>query len=149
MDYKNILIATDGSKIKGEVDEHAIYKAKLLDAETHIVNAIDGSRFAAVPIDGACYRIFKIILVEGDRITQDEKRLFATRGIDESKVGVTALQRHPSDEINKYADTHNVDLIIIGMPIRTGLDHLLIGSVADKVIRTSKFPVLVVRGEKC
>jgi nucleotide-binding universal stress UspA family protein len=89
------------------------------------------------------------MLVEGDKITQDAKRLFTTRGIDESNVGVTVLQGHPSDEINKYADTHNVDLIIIGTPIRTGLDHLLIGSVAEKVIRTSKFPVLVVRGEKC
>lgn len=149
MDYKKILIATDGSKIMGEVYEHAIYMAKLLDSETHIVSVIDVSRFAAVPIDGTCDRIFKIMLVEGDKITQDAKRLFATRGIDESKVGVTVLQGHPSDEINKYADTHNVDLIIIGTPIRTGLDHLLIGSVADKVIRTSKFPVLGMRGEKC
>jgi nucleotide-binding universal stress UspA family protein len=149
MDYENILIATDGSKIMGEVYEHAIYMAKSLDSETHIVNVIDVSRFAAVPIDGTCYRIFKIMLVEGDKITQDAKRLFTTRGIDESNVGVTVLQGHPSDEINKYADTHNVDLIIIGTPIRTGLDHLLIGCVADKVIRTSKFPVLGMRGEKC
>ncbi|MGB8312675.1 MAG: universal stress protein [Halobacteriota archaeon] len=149
MDYKNILIATDGSKIMDEVYEHAIYVAKLLDAKTHIVNVIDVSSFAAVPIDGTWDRIFKIMLFEGDKITQDAKRLFATRGINESKVGVTVLQGRPSDEINKYADTHNVDLIIIGTPVRTGLDRLLIGSVADKVIRMSKVPVLVVRGEKC
>jgi len=59
------------------------------------------------------------------------------------------FQGHPSDEMNNYADTHNVDLIIIGTPVRTGLDRLLIGSVADKVIRMSTVPVLVVRGEKC
>jgi hypothetical protein len=41
---------------------------------------------------------FKIMLAEGDKITQKKKRLFATRGIDESKVGVTVLQGHPSDD---------------------------------------------------
>jgi nucleotide-binding universal stress UspA family protein len=149
MHYKNILIATDSSKIKDDVYEHAIYLAKLLDAKAHIITIMDVSSFAAIPIDGTWDRIFKIMLVEGDKITQDAKRLFATRGIDESKVGVSVLQGHPSDETNKYADTHNVDLIIIGAPIRTGLARLLIGSVADKVIRMSKVPVLGVRGEKC
>lgn len=94
-------------------------------------------------------RIFKIMLVEGDKITQNAKRLFTTRSIDESKVGVTVLQGHPSDEINKYANTHNVDLIIIGGPYKNWINRLLIGSVADKVIRMIKVPVLVVRGEKC
>jgi len=153
MDYKNILIATDGSKMMDEVYEHAIYLAKLLakllDAKTHIVNVIDVSSLAVVPIDRTLGRIFNIMLVERDKITQKAKRLFETRGIDESKVGVTVLQGHPSDEMNNYADTHNVDLIIIGTPVRTGLDRLLIGSVADKVIRMSTVPVLVVRGEKC
>ncbi|HYA82398.1 MAG TPA: universal stress protein [Candidatus Bathyarchaeia archaeon] len=89
------------------------------------------------------------MLAEGDEITQDAKRLLAIKGVDESKIGVKVLQGHPSDEINKYTDTRSVDLIIIGTPVRTGLDRLLIGDVADRAIRMSKVPVLVVRGEKC
>jgi nucleotide-binding universal stress UspA family protein len=57
MDYKNILIATDGSKMVDEASEHAIYVAKLLDAKKHIVNVIDVSS-VAVGIDGTWDRIF-------------------------------------------------------------------------------------------
>jgi len=52
---------------------------------------------------------------------------------------------HPDVEIGKYADDTEADLLVIGTHGRTGLAHLLIGSVAEKVVRTSKVPVLVVR----
>ena len=47
-------------------------------------------------------------------------------------------------EIIKYADEHDIDMIVIGTHGRTGLSHLLIGSVAEKLIRIAKCPVLSV-----
>lgn len=50
----------------------------------------------------------------------------------------------PHDEITKLADEAKCDLIIMGTHGRTGLAHLLVGSVAERVVRTSKVPVLTV-----
>ena len=47
-------------------------------------------------------------------------------------------------EINKYAEEKNIDLIVIATHGRTGLLHTLLGSVAEKVIRYAKRPVLVI-----
>jgi nucleotide-binding universal stress UspA family protein len=57
------------------------------------------------------------------------------------------LEGNPSHEIIEFADNNNIDLIIMGTLGKTGFDRFLLGSVAEKVTRNSKVPVLVVRGE--
>ena len=54
---------------------------------------------------------------------------------------------HPSNEIITFAENNNADLIVIGTLGKTGLDRFLMGSVAEKVIRGSKVPVMVVRAD--
>jgi nucleotide-binding universal stress UspA family protein len=51
----------------------------------------------------------------------------------------------PVDEIVRYADARDVDLIIMGTHGRSGMAHLLMGSVAEQVVRTAPCPVLLVR----
>lgn len=51
----------------------------------------------------------------------------------------------PCVDIVKYADKMKADLIVIGTHGRTGLKHMLIGSVAERVVRTASCPVLTVR----
>jgi nucleotide-binding universal stress UspA family protein len=56
----------------------------------------------------------------------------------------------PYESVLDYADEHDIDIIVMGTHGRTGLDHHLLGSVTEKVVRTSDVPVLTVRasGEK-
>jgi len=54
----------------------------------------------------------------------------------------------PFEEIIKQSENHLADLIVIGTHGRTGLDHVLFGSTAEKVVRKSKLPVLTVRLEE-
>lgn len=49
-------------------------------------------------------------------------------------------------EILEYANHHVIDLIVLATHGRTGLKHLLMGSVAENVVRSAKCPVLTVRG---
>lgn len=49
------------------------------------------------------------------------------------------------DEIIRVADEKNIDIIVVGTQGRTGLAHLLLGSVAERVVRIARCPVLVVR----
>lgn len=51
----------------------------------------------------------------------------------------------PCVDIVKYADKMEADMIVIGTHGRTGIKHLLIGSVAERVVRTAACPVLTVR----
>jgi nucleotide-binding universal stress UspA family protein len=53
----------------------------------------------------------------------------------------------PFVEIVRHARKKNIDLIVIGTHGRTGLDHMLLGSVAEKVVRKAPCPVLTVRPE--
>ena len=53
----------------------------------------------------------------------------------------------PEDEIVKFANENHIDLIAMGTHGRTGLAHMLVGSVAERVVRTSKCPVLTIRAE--
>jgi nucleotide-binding universal stress UspA family protein len=51
----------------------------------------------------------------------------------------------PAEEIVNYAATNGIDLIVLGTHGRGGMAHLLLGSVAEKVVRTAPCPVLTVR----
>jgi nucleotide-binding universal stress UspA family protein len=66
-----------------------------------------------------------------------------------AKDGVTAtgivVLGNPIDEINRAIEDHQIDLIVMGTHGRTGLRHLMVGSVAERVVRTSKVPVLTIR----
>ena len=54
----------------------------------------------------------------------------------------------PAEEIVRYADARNIDLIVMGTHGRTGVAHVVMGSVAEQVIRTAPCPVLLVRHPK-
>ena len=63
-------------------------------------------------------------------------------------VTTVALEGTPWDRIVKYAHEHKTDLIVVGTHGRTWLEHALIGSVAENVVRHATCPVLVVRGAR-
>lgn len=54
----------------------------------------------------------------------------------------------PFVEITTYAQQENIDLIIVATHGRTGVEHILFGSTAEKIIRKAPCPVLVVRAEE-
>lgn len=53
----------------------------------------------------------------------------------------------PFQEIDRVAEDEHADMIVMATHGRTGLKHVLLGSVAERVVRTAKVPVLTVRGE--
>lgn len=66
-----------------------------------------------------------------------------------AKDGVTATGvikvGNPVDEINRTIDEHKIDLVVMGTHGRTGIRHLMAGSVAERVVRSSRVPVLTIR----
>ena len=52
---------------------------------------------------------------------------------------------HPVDQICRYAQKTQIDLLVLGSHGRTSLSHFLLGSVAERVVRAAPCPVLVAR----
>ena len=145
MEYEKILIGTDGGDLMAPVYDHAAYFARLTEATVHVAYVLDIAGFTAYPIDSSWENMYDVLLDEGKQIVANAKRDLASRGVNEDRIITTVLDGHPAEEIDKYAGSQDIDLVVIGSHGRKGLDRLLIGSVADKVVRGSKVPVLIVR----
>jgi nucleotide-binding universal stress UspA family protein len=145
MEYKRILIGTDGGDLMVPIYAHAAYVARLTDATVHIAYVLDVAGFTAYPIDASWENMYDVLLDEGKQIVANAKKNLASLGVKETLIITAVLDGHPAEELDTYAASHDVDLIIIGSHGRKGLDRLLIGSVADKVVRGAKVPVLIIR----
>lgn len=143
--YKKILIATDGSEYTKNAVDYGIDLAKSTGAKLHAIYVVDTAAFASIPMDAAWESMYELLRQEGDEAT----KYVADKAEAESlEVERNTVEGHPADEIIKYAEKNQISLIVMGTLGKSGLDRFLLGSVAEKVVRTSKIPVLVVRGRK-
>lgn len=71
---------------------------------------------------------------------------FVSRNVDpDLKLTQIVRAGHPAAEIRKFSQEENVDLIVMATHGRTGVRHVVMGSVAEKVVRLSAVPVLTVK----
>ena len=75
-------------------------------------------------------------------------RRITPAGRDQSHATGEVVMGHGARTIVEYAGEHGIDLIVMGTHGRGGLTHLLLGSVAERVVRTALCPVLTVRGHE-
>jgi nucleotide-binding universal stress UspA family protein len=141
MTYDSILIPTDGSEQAGNAVEEGIRLASELGATVHALYVIDEFEAKIVPITGeqdakrAEYREY------GQRVTGEVAALAEEAGVD----CVTAVEVGTAhDRIARYAEEHDVDMVVIGSRGLGELEELLLGSTADKVVRLVDRPVTLV-----
>jgi len=84
----------------------------------------------------------KILQLDGDKAIRSIEEKAAIKGVNVRKW---ILEGQPAKEILKLAEEHSFDLIVMGTLGKSGIEKILLGSVADKVIRGSRIPVLTVR----
>jgi nucleotide-binding universal stress UspA family protein len=142
--YKNIFIATDGSKQNQKAVMHSVELAKMSGAKLYAGYVVDTAAFASIPMDAGWEMMYELLEKEANGATETVEDLAKKEGVT---VETVVLEGNPSHEIIEFADNNNIDLIIMGTLGKTGFDRFLLGSVAEKVTRNSKVPVLVVRGE--
>ena len=139
---KKILVATDGSDSAVEAVEFGLELAAEHDAElifVHVVPAFDVVPASGFGMGGA----FPHEPAYEDRaLLEDAAALAEEHGIFASTV---LLKGDTVDEIVAYADSHNVDLIVLGSRGHGAIANALLGSVSRGVLRESRRPVLVVR----
>ncbi|HBR97565.1 MAG TPA: universal stress protein [Gammaproteobacteria bacterium] len=140
---RRILFATDFSAAATRVYQYAIDFAADLDASIVVLHAHQEPA-NALP-DGAVDLPQEIESDIRERVAAELKQF--AESIDTKSVNVTTqlVEGVPYVEITNTASELGVDLIIVGTHGRTGLAHILLGSVAERVVRTSDVPVLTIR----
>ena len=142
--YKKIMVATDGSEQNKKAISYGIEFAKLSGAKLYVVYVVDTAAFASIPMDAGWEMMYELLETEGKDASDRVVELGEAQGLE---IESTVLEGHPSNEIIEFAEGNDIDMIVIGTLGKSGLDRFLLGSVAEKVTRNSKVPVLVVRGE--
>ncbi|WP_226004247.1 universal stress protein [Natrinema salinisoli] len=136
--FDTVVVATDGSdSVKRAVDV-AFDLANRFDAEVHALSVIDASEVDASPQQ----------LREELRTALETTAEAAVTTVEERADGdVTTATREgrPAAEICEYAREIDADLVATGTRGRHGENRLLLGSVAERIVRTSPVPVLTVR----
>jgi nucleotide-binding universal stress UspA family protein len=149
--YKKILAPLDGSELSECSLDHVTAIAKGCAVPSVVL------LYIVEPIEGYAVEYTRIVAEAIDEVkkkfqAQTEKHLakvankLKKKGINVSTV---IVEGKPSDEILNYADKNQVDLIIMSTHGSSGLTRWAFGSVADKVIRHSPVPVLVVAPPGC
>lgn len=143
----SILVGTDFSNGSAQALIYGRELARRLGARLHVLHVVEptlsndvlgmSGYVGAIPAlqitdDKAAARRLEAI------VTDDDRRTLRAR---------TVLRAYdaPAHVIVEYARDEAIDLIVIGTHGRTGLSHLVMGSVAEKVVRTAPCPVLTVR----
>ena len=142
---KKILIATDGSEYTKNAVDYGIDLAKNTEAKLSTIYVIDTAAFASIPMDAAWESMYELLKQEGDEATKYVEERAEAEGLSIERL---TIEGHPAEEIIKFAEKNSINLIVMGTLGKSGLDRFLLGSVAEKVVRNSKIPVLVVRGKK-
>jgi nucleotide-binding universal stress UspA family protein len=138
--YRSILLPTDGSEGVERAVDHALSLARDAGADLHVLHVADTS---VLPLDAHSRAAVQYMEAVAEESVAEILDRAAAAGV-ESTTGVVRRGR-PDRVIRAYADEHDVDLIVMGTHGRTGLDHVLLGSVTERVVRTAAVPVLTVR----
>ena len=148
--YKRILVAIDGSETAARALREGVALAKAGRARLRLVHVVDElTARSATPTTPAAF--WKAVRRAGAVILESARAGAAQDGIEpETKLAEIrtfgSLVRRVPDLIVADARRWNADLIVIGTHGRRGLSKLLLGSVAEGVMRTAGTSVLLVRG---
>ena len=138
--YSEILVPTDGSPASDAAIEHAVDLAEKYGARLHALYVVDGAAYSS--LEAGAEVVVEALESEGKEATQRVVEAAADDGVDcvAHVASGTAYQ-----SIHDYVDEHDVDVVVMGTHGRQGLDRYLLGSVTERVVRTSDVPVLTVR----
>ncbi len=148
--FETVLIPTDGSEAANRAVQTGAELAAEHGATVHAMSVVE-----PIPLGGYSAGPELASAEHGAVIErQEEEAQTAIDTVvelcDEHGVEAVEVLRHgaPSQEITDYVEEEGIDAIVMGTHGRSGAGRLIMGSVAEKVVRQSPVPVMTVRGAK-
>jgi len=139
---KKILCPVDHSECSYLALKYAISLALKDEAKLYLMHVIDSRLY-----DTEMYKFspYKLNEIDESKIRADLMKSLPEGTTDVLEVETIVVNGVPFNEIINAATEINVDLIVIGTHGRTGISHVMLGSVAEKIVRKAPCPVLTVR----
>jgi nucleotide-binding universal stress UspA family protein len=149
MKLKRILVPTDFSEFSQQALDDAAELAKPFKARLIVLHSLEPIYFAT-PADLYGPSANLSMLVEEQRRCAQEQLARLARALEKRRIPVETLlaSGSPHTVILDTAKKRGADLIVMSTHGRGGLSHLMMGSVAEKVVRGASCPVLTVRAKK-
>ena len=140
--YERILVPTDGSAGVERAITQAAELAAVHGAEVHSVYVLNTANYASLPMETSWEGVSDMLREDGEDALERVREI-----VEEYDVPLEThlIEGSPSREIVDFATEEGCDLIVMGTHGRGGIDRLLLGSVAERVVRGSPVPVLTVR----
>ncbi len=144
--YKKILVPLDGSDLAEKVLPHVLALAKASGAEVTLATVVEFS----MGIVGAKLEAFPQAALEQKAALRAEATVYlekVQRDLKDQGVVATvaALEGDVASQIIAYAEQKGFDLIAMATHGRSGIDRFVMGSIAEKVVRSTVKPVLLIR----
>ena len=140
---KTILVPTDFSECSEAAVKYGFALANAFGATAHLLNVVQDPYTLPWAADAFAAPVGDMLTdweaQARRRLTESLPAASASRAVVATRVGSPYL------EIAHYASQHCIDLIVLGTHGRGPLGHMLLGSVAERVVRTAPCPVLTVR----
>lgn len=141
MTLNTLLITTDGSDPAEAAAQQAFALAEQLGAAVHVISVADSSIATGVGYSGDSPSVRERLRETANARATSLRDEAAERGLDATAVVREGI---PAKEIVDYAEDHAIDTIVIGTSGRGGVTRAIVGSVADKVVRTASVPVVTI-----
>lgn len=140
---KKILVPTDLSELSLASIDYARSLANVYGARVFLLHAVDVAPVLSFPtIDFTLETSLQDEAERGKEILEN----FASRFLGDVDHVTSVVRRgFAYEEIMRFVDEEEIDLIVMATHGRTGLPHIIMGSVAEKVVRHSPVPVLTIK----
>lgn len=135
--YDTVLVPTDGSDSANRAVEHALDLAEHYGAAVHAMFVVDTHLYGA-PALSTTELVIDELSDEGAAMLAALAERSDNEGIE---MHTSTAQGHPHEEILRYADEIDADLIVVGYQGQAHRSH--IGSTTDRIVRAGRRPVLV------
>ncbi|MEF8856237.1 MAG: universal stress protein [Haloplanus sp.] len=141
--YDRILVPTDGSDGVERAIEHAAEVARTNEADIHGLYVLSTDAYAGLAMESSWENVDRLLREDAQEAVARVREIAGT--VDEEvPVETAVVEGKPSREIVRYAEEVGCDLIVMGTHGRGGIDRLLLGSVAESVVRASSIPVTTI-----
>lgn len=143
VDMKKVLCAIDFSEVSPMVAGYAHSLAKAFGAEVILLySAPSLNQYVSFHVPPNSIETFVGEIVSG---AEQSMEAFISQYLPDVAVTGRVVSGYAAEEIVKCADEESVDMIIMGTHGRKGIDRILFGSVAEKVVKSANCPVLTLR----
>jgi len=143
INLKRILVPSDFSECSDAAVRYGVELARKFGATLHLLHVVQDPATQPWAAEG-----FAVPLLEAVDQWQKDAKLRLDTSIpfeDRANAVVSCTIASPFPEILRYAIDNGIDLIVMGTHGRCGVSHMLLGSIAEKVVRRAPCPVLTVR----